>query len=161
MNKGKILYARKDGVCFIKLVGSVKYTVSSGFDELINDLSLDETINDVVLDVNDAQYIDSTNLGLMAKVARLVMQKFQKQPVILCANDDIKMLLDSMGFATVFLILCRTETGKLDLHAAPHVAQKREKQTRMILDAHRALMALNEKNRKTFRTVVQALEDEL
>jgi len=161
VKRGKILFARKGGICFIKLVGKIRHPLSPGFDRLINDTVKDESTEDIVLDVNEAEHIDSTNLGLMARVARFTMEKFKHKPVILCRNENISVLLRSMGFDCVFTIVDRSDGGPQEFSAMSEVEQTREAQVRMILDSHRTLMEMNEKNRETFKTVVEAFEDEL
>lgn len=161
MNRGKILFARKGGICFIKLVGKIRHPVSPGLDRLIDDTVKDESTADIVLDLNEAEHIDSTNLGLMAKVARFTMAKFNRKPVILCRNEDIAVLLRSMGFDRAFTIVDRGDGGPDEFSAVSEVEQTRAARVRMILDSHRTLIAMNKKNRETFKTVVDTFEHEL
>ena len=161
MQEGNILSVRKDDVCFIQLTGKVTYTASARFDHLINEVTTDKGISDIVLDVNQATYIDSTNLGLMAKVARFMLGTFHRKPVILCDNHDINVILASMGFDTVFEIISKSISERLDFETAPHIEQNHKERIHMILGAHRVLMEMNNRNRETFKPVVEAFEKEL
>lgn len=161
MREGDILFARKKGVCFIRLTGAVRHTISARFDQLIDDITGDRKVDDIVLDVNDARYIDSTNLGLMAKIARHMLATFHRKPVILSQNPDINMILASMGFDSVFEIVSRSISERLHFETAPDIEQTYKERIHMILEAHRLMMEMNSRNRTTFKSVVEELENEL
>lgn len=161
MAEGSISFAKKGGVCFIRMSGVVRHTISPGFDRLLDHLFSDAATDEIVLDVNQARNIDSTNLGLMAKVARFMLEQRRRKPVILCENPDVRMLLDSMGFGRIFEIVSHSIAGRLQFETARHVEQTHKERIHMILDAHRVLMEMNNHNRALFEPVVDALEDEL
>lgn len=161
MQEGNILFARKHGVCFIRLTGEIKHPVSACFDHIVQDAIDDETVNDIVLDVTQARYIDSTNLGLMAKVARHMLDAHRRKPVILCENPDIDLLLQGVGFGSVFEIVSRSIAERLEFETAPPIERSHQDRIRTILQAHRALMEINDRNRTAFRPVVEAFERKL
>ena len=77
---------------------------------------------------------------------------------IVSDRTDINSVLTSMAFDEVFDIV---EDASLETEATQEVPQQdidRETLTRTLIDAHRALMDLNEHNRKTFQDVVTTLE---
>jgi len=161
VQEGDIQFARKNDACFVRLTGAVRYTSSARFDRLIHDLTADKEVKDIVLDVNQATYIDSTNLGLMAKIARFMLETFHRKPVILCDNHDINVILKSMGFDTVFEIISKSISGRLAFETAPDIEQDHKTRIHMILEAHRVLMEMNNKNEAAFTSVVAAFEHKL
>lgn len=68
MERGRYFVAEREGITFIRMVGNLKYTGSSGFDMFLDDF-LSQEYRDVVVDLSDAVFIDSTNLGLLARIA--------------------------------------------------------------------------------------------
>ncbi len=158
MPLGSILYAERDGIRFIRFIGSVTYTISSGFDHLIDEIAQETETRDVVFDLNPATHIDSTNLGLMAKVARFMLKRFNRRAIILCDNPDIETILLSMGFEQAFEIVKVLSCDTPEFSDVPAVEQACDDQRRMLVEAHRTLMEMNEKNRETFRTVVEAFD---
>ncbi len=160
MAQSSILFAENDGFCFIKFVGNIQYTISSGFDKLVAKIKASKTIKDAVFDVNEVTHIDSTNLGLMARVAGTLIEKYNHKPIIICDNEDINTLFLSMGFEHAFLIVKKLEIIQPELCELPAEKQDRADQLRMLTVAHRTLMEMNEKNYDTFKTVVEMFEYE-
>lgn len=105
MNEGSFLFAEKDSSYFIRLVGDIKYTVCSGFDKFIDDIFNEANPVDVLIDLTEASYIDSTNLGLLAKIAKLMDARHKRKVTIISTNDDINTILVSVGFDEVFDII--------------------------------------------------------
>ena len=160
MAKSRILFAENDGVCFIKFIGNIQYTICSGFDKLVPQILTSKSIKEAIFDVNEATNIDSTNLGLMARVANSLIEKYNRKPVIICDNIDLNTLFLSMGFEHAFLIVKQLEIVQPELFDLSTEEQDRADQLRMLTIAHRTLMEMNDKNHKTFKTVVEMFENE-
>lgn len=162
MADGRILFNESDHRIFIRLTGDVRHTISSGFQDLIRRYLTDSgTIEDVLVDLSEAHYLDSTNLGLLAQVARYMIRRYQRKATLICSNPDILTLLETMGFEQVFWIVQSTDSPPEDMHEACRVSLDAREKGRLMLDAHRALMAMNAKNAATFRSVVELFEKEL
>ena len=158
MRSGRILAAQQGDVCLIKLEGSVTHTISGGFDLFITGALENRSVTQFVIDLRDVVHIDSTNLGLLARIARNQLARGEGSPVLVSVNADVNTLLKSMGFDAVFVIV---ECSPADVSCCREIPERhpdRAEQLRTMLDAHRTLMELNKKNRATFRTVVEALE---
>ncbi len=164
MQAGEILVADHDGVYVIKIVGDVRLTLSLSFDSYIQQMLSDPSFTSVLLDLSGAEAVDSTTLGLMAKVAIATQKQHQRAPLLYSVDADINRLLESMGFDDIFDMVnskaafeqltnlsaecCCLQTGELDEQA---VKSK-------VLEAHRLLMGLNEKNSRTFQDLIKVLE---
>lgn len=175
MEKGSYFVAEKSGITFIRMVGNLKYTGSSGFDIFL-DRFLQREYQDVVIDLTEASFLDSTNLGLIARIAERA-RKLGRGPVtIISPNDDVNRILESVRFDRIFRIIDspqnpRTSRTPPASGEAPTMQAGREEelasstgdrsekdQLKMILRAHRTLIDLDEENRAEFQDVVDLLE---
>ncbi len=164
MSEGKILYCIKDGVCFLKLAGDIRYTNNTGFEEFIEKLFLHEPPTSVLVDLSDTTSIDSTNLGLLARIARHTMDYSNRPPTLVSTNQDITTLLLSIGFDDVFDLVTTSDAhsaGPGRLESVPAAEVSSSQQVASILSAHRELVALNETNRDVFQNIIDALEADL
>lgn len=158
---GKILLGNHNGVYVVRLEGDVRLNLCMPLEGFISDMFAAKDFRAVLFDLESARGIDSTSLGLLAKIALFTRDKGAARPVVVGADPGMCRLLDSMGFEDLM------DYGE-GLVAAPVIPQvteevlaepQDEEATRqVVLDAHRVLMSLNEKNRETFRDLVASLE---
>lgn len=160
MLSGRILYAVHDGTYVIKFVGDVRVPLCASLEGFLDRMFSDDGLQAVLIDLTETAAIDSTALGLIAKIAVFLRQRLDKKPVILSTNPDVNRILGSMGFDRVFLILERAPEPETNLDELPFSEPSQQELTRQVIEAHRILMDLNEKNRATFRDLVAALESE-
>jgi histidyl-tRNA synthetase len=113
-----------------------------------------------MVDLRETETIDSTNLGLLARIANLMKQCGVPKVTLVSTNEDINALLFSIGFDEVFDIVdeaghVMTNGQELGLpdNTGPDMA-------RTILDAHRILMTLGNDNKARFQDVVELLEEQ-
>lgn len=158
MQPGKILVAEHDGAFVIKLVGDVRLTLCTTLDEFFDEMFASEGFASVVVDLADAVNVDSTTLGLLAKLALKAKERFSFVPVILSTNPNITRVLDSMGFDRVFRIRQEPLEDDEDLGELPVLPESEEGVHKRVLEAHRVLMGLSEDNRAEFRELVSLLE---
>lgn len=158
MLSGRILYAAHDGTYVIKFVGDVRVPLCASLEGFLERMFGDQSLQAVLIDLSETDAIDSTALGLIAKVAVFLRERVGKKPVILSTNPDVNRILASMGFERVFLILERAPDDAEDFAELPFTEPSQQDMTRHVIAAHRTLMELNEKNQATFRDLVTALE---
>ena len=174
---GEILYAHEDGVCVLKLVGDIRYTtgtaarVSRAFDAFLDRLLTDargERLRHVLVDMSETVSIDSTNLGLLARLVSLDggPGASEARPVILACRPDITRVLESMGFDRVFRMVGTTDEALPAEETAPTpvnalVGGGTRDTLTVILQAHRRLMAMNTSNARVFADAVALLEAEV
>lgn len=163
MPDGNVYYARHDGIVVLKFAGNIRYTMGSvaRLGELLDRLFADAEVSDFLVDLSEAENIDSTNLGLLAKIARFMMEHHGRKATLLSSNPDICSVLEAVGFDQVFTIL--HDAAAPDPALAPVAGEAGEDAdlSRVMLEAHRELAALNEKNRATFKSVIELLEAEV
>lgn len=157
MQPGQIFVADYDNTHVIKMVGDVRLTLCVSFDKFINSIFKGNHVGSIVFDLTEASAIDSTTLGLMAKIAILSRERSNQIPVVFSTNPTVDRLLETMGFDDIFQIVherheCARPCWEIPADADESAARKR------VLEAHHILMELNESNRETFRDLVNTLE---
>lgn len=160
MSCGKILYAVHEGTWVLRLHGDVRANWCASLDGLLDRLLADNSMRAVVVDLREATNIDSTMLGILARLAVRVREKLVLPPVVVAPNPDIRRLLDSMCLDKVFTIV--DQSGDLGCECAElALVDKPDAEIcRQVADAHRVLMDIDDRNRATFRDVVATLEEQ-
>lgn len=160
MLSGRILYAVHNGTYVIKFVGDVRVPLCASLEGFLDRMFADAALRAVLIDLTQTVAIDSTALGLIAKIAVCLRERLDQKPVILSTNPDVNRILGSMGFDRVFLILEQAPAPEASLDELPFSEPSQQELTRHVIEAHRVLMGLNDKNQATFRDLVDALESE-
>lgn len=161
MEGGKVLYARHKNIYVLKMEGKIRYTISADIDRFLTVLFKQDDFQDMLIDLTDTVYIDSTNLGLLAKAAKFMKKKFNKKITIIAPFKGIIELLNIVGFDSIFLILTQPEPLNGDLQELPHMPAGEKETARVMLEAHRYLIELNSRNQEVFKDIVELLEEEL
>jgi len=160
MQPGQILVANEAGVYVIKMLGDVRLTLCMSFDDFIDGMFSDPGFCSVMFDLSEVQAIDSTTLGLMAKISILGRERKGVTPMIYSANSSIDRLLESMGFSDIFDIVHEADIlATIDKPLAISDLQETDVKEKVI-EAHRILMELNDINRENFKDLVNILEDD-
>lgn len=158
MSTGKIQFAEQDGTFALKFVGEVRLTLCSALDATIEKIFSAHNFKAIVIDLTETTNVDSTTLGLLAKLSILSRQKVGLLPTLVTTNPDITRLLESMGFDGVFNIVSAPVPCPGCLREMPAQDLSEDEVRARVLEAHRILMELNEHNRTAFRDLVTALE---
>jgi len=158
MNNGKVLHACHDGIHMLRFVGDIRYTLSPSIERFLEEIFSGPPPTGFFIDLTETDSIDSTNLGLLARIAKAMKSLNGSRVTILSNRAGINSVLTSMTFDEVFDIVTHTtlETGAEKELA--RLSTDKENLTRTVLEAHRALLALSERNEEMFRDVVTTLE---
>jgi anti-anti-sigma factor len=154
---------RYDQSPILVLKGHVRYVTARTLRSLIDDLLVQKPGDTVIIDLRELESIDSTGMGLLAHLGRTTLEH-GRRAVIVCGVKDVMTCLLSAAFDTLFVILERwpfaeeasvSELPLDDGDMVPDIIG------RLVLDAHRDLASLSEKNRQAFSGVISALESDL
>lgn len=107
MSIGKIQFAEQSGTFVLKFVGEIRLTLCSALDDTIERIFAALNFSAIVIDLTETQSIDSTTLGLLAKLSILSRQKVRMLSTVVTTHPDITRLLQSMGFHPGFHIVDR------------------------------------------------------
>lgn len=160
MQLGQIFVANSDGVNVIKMIGDVRLTLCISFNNFIESMFSDSAFKSVMFDLRKAEALDSTTLGLMAKIAIKCQEQYQQLPLIISPNDGINRVLESMGLEEIFEIVRSIDTELPESNELPTVEASLTHARDKVLEAHRILMSLNDNNKDEFRDLVACLEQE-
>ena len=167
MGSGNVYFAQHEGLVVLKFEGEIRYTMGASqglvisLAEFLDKLLKRSDFDDVLLDLSETTSIDSTNLGLIASVSQFTQKNLNKKPTIIATNEEILELLESIGFAEVFNIVGDSEKPDVELSEVEEVHDKGMGLSQVLLDSHRVLMDLNEKNNETFKDLVELLQSEV
>lgn len=157
---GRILVGEHDGVYVLLFQGDVRLTLCAAVDELLDRIFRDEGFRSVQVDLSQADSIDSTSLGLLAKLSIQAERRFRFRPTLVSTRSDITRVLYSMGFDDVFNIVETPLEHEEQLAELPGVDASPEETRQRVIDAHKTLMSMNESNQAAFKDLVSALEAE-
>ncbi|MEY4588164.1 MAG: hypothetical protein RL497_240 [Pseudomonadota bacterium] len=161
MINGQILVACQNGDNVIRMLGDVRLTLCISFDNFILQMFESRPFHSVIFDLREATCIDSTTLGLMAKIAITSRKSGHVNPLVLTNNPSINRLLETMGFNDIFDMV---PEGKLPADAQTVLnitecdALNEEQVRQRVIEAHKILMELNASNESQFKALVDALE---
>lgn len=161
MEPGSVLHASHEGVHVLRFLGDIRYPLSPSVERYIQQLFAAGQPAGFVVDLSETKNIDSTNLGLLARIAERMRKGGGSRVTIVCDQPDINDLLTGMGFDAVFRIVERSKplSGE-EVQVLTERETDRDAVADIVLEAHRTLMAMNEHNREMFHDVVAAIEQE-
>jgi len=159
--QGRILVGDCDGVYLLKLVGDVRVTLCISAEGFINRMLADPDFKTVTVDLTEARGMDSTSLGILARLAIETRRQHHFRPTVLITNPDLEKLLKVSGFGDEFVFVRMASTATVPVSEIPRRNGMDEAELRRrVIDAHRTLMSMNAANADTFRDLVEALEAE-
>ena len=141
---GKILTARQNAVCVLKFVGDVRVKLGPILTNFVAGIEKSESLKSIVIDLTQTVNIDSTTLGLLAKISLRSQETLGVKPTIVSTNENINRILTSMGFEKVFVIVDQTYSDCGELRELPPQIVSETALREQVLEAHKVLMSLNE-----------------
>ena len=159
---GSLFYAKQGDTWIIKLNGDVRYTMGCALRDFLDRLFVRDDYRAILVDLTDAQAIDSTMLGLLARIANFSQQRFQRPTTLLSTHPDINQILDNLGLSEIFTIRATHDAIAATLRplAIPEPCDKAAL-SRVVYEAHQALSALNPTNQANFESVLASLRPKL
>ncbi len=155
---GRILAAEYEGAYALKMVGDVRVSLCATIDDYLQHMFEDSRFDSVLVDLCEAEGIDSTTLGLLAKLAIRTREKHGFKPVVYSCNPGINRLLHSMAFERIFDIREETCNNPDNITEVPAVSGDAESVKEKVIEAHNILMDLSEENRERFQDLMVVLK---
>ena len=163
MSASKLLVGLQNMQTFwLKLEGDVRVPWCVSLETYCETVIQQPGVSSVCVDLREAENLDSTTLGVLAKVAIQTQKHCDSKARLLCTDENIMRLVLSMGFANVFAI-CNSDAEYPDLEniiydELPLVECTEEDMKQSVIAAHKTLMEMTEENRASFSSLVSALE---
>ncbi|MFK7830575.1 MAG: STAS domain-containing protein [Congregibacter sp.] len=158
MTEGQVLAARENGAYVIRLVGDVRLTLCASIEDYVESMLGDPEFSSVWVDLCDAEGIDSTTLGQLAKLALAVHERYEFRPALYSQNASINRLLGSMGLDQLFEMHASACAAAHCNQSIPMVPGSEDAVREKVIEAHRTLMDVSDSNRKRFSELVATLE---
>lgn len=161
MNTGQVQYAVTENRAFLKLSGVIRHPVSQRLNLAVGRMFAKLTVQSVVVDLQEAEFIDSTCLGLLARVGTRCLELGRDRPILVSTQAEVNRVLRSMGFDRVFVLIENPAAPTANLSDAAGLAGICQRpDPKIVLDAHRALCEMNTKNYDLFQNVIEQLASE-
>lgn len=159
MSQGQILISDKADDYLIKLVGDVRLTLSGSLNRYMDVLFGNNNVKSVVVDMFDAKAVDSTTLGLIAKLGLHCREYYQMNVKLFCQNPSIIRTLECMSFDEIIDIFQQSPNEfDAELRCLDAVTSEVDEVRQQVLEAHKLLVKLNPKNKAEFTDLINALE---
>ena len=144
---------------WIKLVGDVRLPWCISLDTYCEKVIKQPGLKKVFIDLTDTYNIDSTTLGVLAKISNYSRKFCGNLPILISINDDIDRLIISTGLMSVFEIK-KDFIINFDLFDnLPVVSSSDEEIKKSVIDAHEKLMELTKDNQLKFKSLVDYLNE--
>jgi anti-anti-sigma factor len=161
LSQGKILISDKADHYLLKLVGDVRLTLSGTLNRYMEVLFGQNQVQSVVVDMLDADGVDSTTLGLIAKLGLHCRECYHMNVKLFCKNPSIIRTLECMGFDEIIDIFQQSPNDlDAELRSLDEVPTAVDEVRKQVLEAHKLLLKLNPKNSAEFTDLINALESE-
>ena len=156
----KVLQAEKEGYQVLKLIGEVRLSHSPSISSYLSRIRKLKDFRGMLVDLSETTSIDSTALGLIAKLAICCRETFNHTLSIVSPREDIRRLLLSMSMHEVSLISSEPLKASTALEELPREVASEEVLLKQVLEAHEILMSLDAENESRFKDLVEDLEKE-
>ena len=166
MSSPQILYAEHEGVHFFKLSGDLRQVESGDFatalalNDQIQRLFREEAVKGVMVDLCQAEAMDSTHLGLVAHIGAATLEKTGGKALALSTDPHITRLLTEMALDTVLELVVHAPEAQAELQPLEADSGAHGDHAALVLRAHEQLSRLSEENDHRFRTLVSLLRDQ-
>jgi len=160
MLKGRILVADHDGTHVLKFLGDVRLTLCPALDQYLDNIFNSRHFKTILIDLTETQGIDSTSLGMLAKMSIRMKKQMGFVPTLVSVNDNITRVLLSMGFEKVFVLVKHLDEDPEPMQELAEGNFSDLSVQEKVLEAHRTLMGMNHKNHQEFKNLVDVLESQ-
>ncbi len=116
---------------------------------------------DVIIDLKQAEYLDSTSFGILASNAVKFLKETNRKFDFINLSETLHDQFRQLGFPQICDIHRDMDVDLTDLPLIELVQKEQSINGEEILEAHRTLSELNEPNRKKFEKVVRLLSQEI
>ena len=158
MSSGRILVATVGHVPILKFSGDVRVLMSSALDNYFSSLYQKPVLDRMIVDMTETQGIDSTALGLIAKMAIQLRNRFNVSPTIVSTNPDITRILKSMSIDLICNIVESMDSGETEFDELNQMDETEDTVRQKVIEAHQTLMALSDENKAEFQDLISVLK---
>jgi anti-anti-sigma factor len=159
--EGSARYVYEDGAWFITLIGQVRHPLGPALNALLDRAFAEPNAQRFVIDLSQADSIDSTCLGVLARIVNQKNDPNAQRPVIITGGEDMSELLLAVCFDRLFDLVESADGAQGQLQMVPSVNMGEEDMLSLLLESHQRLCTIDAKTHAIFKDVVEALEFEV
>ena len=160
-----VRYQYQDGHYYIQLLGDLGFQTSSCLARLIDWITQDELVQGLTVDLQQAESIDSTNLGLLSALGQMMWERRQRRQGLLPGESPrVTITLESLGIHKFFdwtLPVDHMQSMEQFVQLPPPQAELPTSVCERAISAHQSLMSINDANRREFAPILAALRLEI
>lgn len=157
--QGKILVGEFDHCYLVKLRGYIRLTLCASLGRYLERIFCSaEHPQQVLIDLSDATGMDSTTLGLIARLALHCQDEFHFKPLVFCGRPELLRDLHAMALDEYLDIVPCDAPEPPALSELPQVDAPTRELKQRIVDAHRLLASLNPEREKELLDLVRSIE---
>jgi anti-anti-sigma factor len=162
MSADQIYYAITENRGVLKLTGTIRHPLSQRLSQAARRIFEGADLRQIVVDLQEAYFIDSTCLGLLAQVALRSLELGLEPPILVSTQPEVTRVVRTTGLDRAFVLMDNPAEPATAMTSAEDLAEvSRRPDLKTVLEAHRTLCSLNEKNKHMFQSVVDVLEADL
>lgn len=159
MDQNDVLYVLENRCLYLNMIGEIRHTLCVGLDTLIRQLIQQDQVDKFVVDLRQASFLDSTSLGIIARMARDMHSKSSDKPILISTNEDVNQILNSVQFNSITQIVKNWDNLPDQYYEISiHTNQPRSPRE-IILESHKELSRISEDNLDKFVGVIKSLEE--
>jgi anti-anti-sigma regulatory factor len=165
---GRVTYTHEAGWHVLRYFGRVDYTMAPAIEQFLDRLGHGPPTSGApsrfVFELSGARILDSTNLGLIARVVDRARDTGAAPSVIVVGSGDLDDVVRSMGFEAIVELRPDSPLAAVpvdQLVVATSDTAPRAEMFLTMLEAHRSLAELDDGDGKQWHEVVALLEAEL
>ncbi|MEJ2545826.1 MAG: STAS domain-containing protein [Calditrichaceae bacterium] len=158
MDQNDVVYTIENQCLFLKMLGSIRHTVCSNLDALTRKVIKQDEVDKFVIDLRETTYLDSTSLGIIARMARYAKGKSGQKIVLVSINEDVNQILNSEQFGSIAKIVENWDKLPEKYFKSELFLKEKIPDRDLLIESHQELAKINEDNRKKFTAVIESLE---
>lgn len=156
---GAIYAARVDNIEYVKFYGTVRYSHCAGLESHIDSIFASNDFEEIVVDLDQAEILDSTALGLLARIAIELKKNSELQPVIFVKKGELLNILKRVCFDQVFNIISDDKLKNEDQYEELVSGPEDEKKVlQRVIKAHEYLAEVDQKNEALLKDITKVIK---
>ncbi len=160
MNECSFYVGDYDQHLYLKLCGEITMRSVYPLKKFLKSLNL-SNCKHILFDFRDTRHLDSTSLGTIAAAGLEYLRSCDRKLYFTNVSKELEENFINLGFEPIAEIRAEMSIEIAEESLVPLPQEKGSVSGQEILEAHRNLTNLNEKNKQIFKNVIELLEKEL
>ena len=157
--EGAIYSSTVGSIEYIRFVGVIRYSQCAGLESYINQMFKNPMFSGLAIDLEQAEMLDSTALGLLAKLSIEFKKISTDKPTIFIQTGELAHILKRVCFDQVFNIVSKPkESNGIDYVELASVSQDEKQVLKSVVEAHRNLAQISDANKSYFTDITKAIK---